>query len=454
MDEDLVHAILTCVTAGPGLGFNRAALFLASEDDSYLGAAMAIGPGSPEEAQDTWSRLAAEHRSLSELLNRSSADAQGSTFQRQLAGLRVPLRGELAQGVTAAPPSAEPWNALIEAFRTRRVVKASDPAQLGELPAPLRSVFGGSEVVCVPLVAKDRSIGLIVADNTFTREPIDDDRLRLLQLLALLAALALDNARMKAQVEHQAAELRRALSELETTHDRLLHNERLATVGSVVARVSHEIRNPLSTIGGFARSLVRHPGKRESVEQKAAIIAAEVEKLEVLLKEMLDFTSPRLPRLAPCDLTELLRAFAELHRDELQEAGVELGLELDAELPHVCADRNQIEQVFLNLLQNAVQATEDPGAAGRSITLRSYAVDGDARILFADAGRGIRPEDRMHLFKPFFTTRPRGTGLGLAVVKKIIDDHHGHIEVESTPGEGTIFAITLPAAEGRKWHAS
>ena len=436
MDLDgLARAILTCVTAGPGLGFNRAALFLAQEDTDQLVATMAIGPSTPEEAHATWTRLASEQRSLDELLH-MPPPTEKTGFQRAVEGLVIPLRG-------GGDGSVEP---LRDAFRGRRIVKISGSDELADLPPSLRAVFDGSELVCVPLVAKDRSLGLIVADNAFTREPIDTERTQLLQLLALLAGLALDNARMYRQVERQASELEHAMVELRAAQEKVIHSERLATFGAVVARVSHEIRNPLATIGGFARSLSAQPEDVERVRRNADIILAEVTKLELLLKEMLDFTSPKVPRLEPVDLNDLVTSFAEMHRGGLRDRGVALRLELATPSPRALADPHQLQRVLLNLWQNAVQAIEERGPPdGGAIALATHGDGARACLEVGDNGTGITAEDRARIFAPFFTTKQRGTGLGLAVVKKIVDDHRGTIDVDSQAGVGTRVRVCLMA---------
>jgi len=432
----LLHAILTCVTAGPGLGFNRAVLFLADDDYNALIAAMAIGPGSPEEAQVTWARLASENISLEQWLHRPPAEDQRSGFQALVEGLSIPLTEGAA---------VEHSNPLLDAYRERRVVRITDAASLQDIPPRLREVFAGTEVVCVPLVAKERSVGLIVADNAFSREPIGVERIQLLQLLALLAGQALDNARIYKQLERQAGQLKRTLQELRATQEQLIHSERLAMVGSVVARVSHEIRNPLTTIGGFARTLTAHPDDIERVARNANIIVEEVEKLESLLKEMLDFTSPKPPTLEPTDVNRIITGLANVHRGELGDHKVILELDLTPDLPGVLADRNQLQRVFLNLWQNALQAMDElPAERDRVLTVRTWRDGRTVNVGFSDTGHGIAPTVLPHIFTPFFTTKQHGTGLGLAVVQKIIDDHRGTIELTARHAPGTAFVISLP----------
>ncbi len=430
----LFHAILTCVTAGPGLGFNRAVLFVTDEDGHHLEAAMAIGPGSAEEAQDTWASLEGESKSLEELLRLPPGNAHRTSFQCQIEGLTMALDDD---GGT---------NPLLEAYRKRRVVRIGDEARLDQIPAPLRAVFAGTEVICVPLIAHDRVVGLLVADNAFTRTKITEERIQLLLVLAMLAGQAIDGVRVYRQLERQADELRRTVEELRTTQEHLIRSERLAMVGEVVARVSHEIRNPLSTIGGFARGLAKHPDDVARVSRNSTIIVAEVEKLETLLKEMLDFTSPRPPVLVPCDSNEILEALANVYRDELAERHVLLKLDLSRSLAPVLVDTHQLHRALLNLLQNGTQAMEsNPAGEPHRLSLRSWQEGSMVCIGVQDTGRGIEENVLERIFTPFFTTKSRGTGLGLAVVKKIIDDHHGTIDVQTQPGRGTTFVISLPA---------
>jgi hypothetical protein len=449
--QGLLHAILTCVTAGPGLGFNRAALFLA-DDKQRLVATMAIGPATQEEAHAIWARLASEQKSLDELLYKPHSQDDKSGFQGLLAGLTVPLGETAVPGGTPVSSSTRSssktpagLNPLAEAYRTRRIVRVNAGASLDGLPRRLRETLDRTEAVCVPLVAKDRCIGVLVADNAFSRKPIGEERTQVLQLLGLLAGLALDNARIYAEVDRQAKQLRETLDALKSTQEKLIHNERLATVGAVAARVSHEIRNPLTTIGGFAGMLRARPEGRERVKRNAAIIVEEVEKLEALLKEMLDFTSPRPPTLAPTDLNLVIGALADVHRAELDAESVSLVVETVERLPAVLADPNQIQRVLLNLWRNAIQAMrETPAGGARALTVRTWRDDGAVKIACTDTGEGIPADALPHIFTPFFTTRTRGTGLGLASVKKIIDDHNGSIDVRTAPGSGTTFTIALP----------
>jgi signal transduction histidine kinase len=438
----LLHAILTCVTAGPGLGFNRAALFLVNDGGleagahTHLVAAMAIGPATPEEAQATWAKV--RGTSLDELLSKAPGDDAQGGFQKLIEGLQISIAPAGVRG---------PDNPLLDAFWNRRVVRILDPEVLADVSPRLRQAFGESEVLCVPLVAGERALGLIVADNAFSGEPIGEQHVQLFQLLALLAGTALDNARVYRRLEHQAQQLKKTIRELNATQEQLIHSERLATVGAVVARVSHEIRNPLTTIGGFARTLIHHPDDVHRVTRNAGIIVEEVEKLEALLKEMLDFTSPRLPTLDPTDLNAIIDAFVYVHQGELAGRHITLDIELAPALPPVPLDRSQLQRVLMNLWQNATQAMEELGPDDAKVLgVKTWRTAGEVHIAVSDTGRGIARHVLPHVFTPFFTTKQRGTGLGLAVAKKIVDDHRGSIQVQTQTSPGTTFVISLPLA--------
>jgi C4-dicarboxylate-specific signal transduction histidine kinase len=159
---------------------------------------------------------------------------------------------------------------------------------------------------------------------------------------------------------------------------------------------------------------------------------------------MLDFTSPKQPALEPTDLNRVISALANVHRGELADRRVILDLDLTPGLPNVLVDRHQMQRVLLNLWQNALQAMDEvPAEQARVLAVRTWRNGDTLKMAFSDTGGGIAPTVLPQIFTPFFTTKQRGTGLGLAVVKKIIDDHRGTIEVRNQQS-GACFVISLP----------
>lgn len=228
--------------------------------------------------------------------------------------------------------------------------------------------------------------------------------------------------------------------ELLESQERLLRSERFAAVGEAAAYVSHEIKNPLMVIGGLANQVERRLPEDQAAQEKLRIIQNEVKRLESFLGELRDFLRPAYPNKQVINVNEVIRDVEALMGDAIQEKGVVLEEQLDQNLPHVEVDPNQIKQVLLNLVKNAVEATEGQG----KILLSSGARDGQVWFAVQDTGKGMSEDVLEKIFHPFYTTKDKGTGLGLAVINKIITDHHGTITVDSIAGTGSTFTVRLP----------
>ncbi len=233
------------------------------------------------------------------------------------------------------------------------------------------------------------------------------------------------------------------VSDAIATKSRLIQTERLAAIGRMAAHVTHEVRNPLSSIGLNVDMLgdeIHEPGSEgkrllESIQQ-------ELERLESITEEYLRLARLPEPSLTPDDPTHLLRDTAEFVRREMGAAGVELQLDLATQLPPVAMDEPQLRQALLNLLRNAREAMPDGGIA----KLEATRYDGGVRILVHDEGAGIGAEEREHVFDLFYTTKERGTGLGLPLTQQIVVAHEGSIACRSRHPHGTTFEVWLPAA--------
>jgi len=226
----------------------------------------------------------------------------------------------------------------------------------------------------------------------------------------------------------------------------LLRAERLAAVGRISAQITHEIRNPLNAIGLnaelLAEELAGNPGVPEENRQLVAAIGREVDRLHAVTEEYLRFARLPKPVLAREDLNEILAVLADFLRPELAGARVEMKLELTAGLPPIRADEGQLRAAFLNLLRNSREAM--PG--GGTVWLRTREVSEGVEAEVADTGSGIPAEALSRIFDPFFSTKERGTGLGLAYTQQVIQEHGGTIRCDSHPGRGTRFTVRLPAA--------
>jgi signal transduction histidine kinase len=252
-------------------------------------------------------------------------------------------------------------------------------------------------------------------------------------------------------LEDRQARLERAYRELQAAQERLVQSERLATIGQMAAKVSHEVRNPLGSISLNAELLedeVRSLPEARRVEAAAllAAIRSQVDALGAVTEEYLRFSRLPKPKLEPTALGPLLEELGEFVRGELQRRGLHLSLHVPDGLPSLSLDPGQIRQACLNLVRNAAEAMPEGGR----ITIRARAHASEVEIAVTDTGVGVPEEIRDKIFDPFFSTKDGGTGLGLAIARQIAVDHGGSLKCESGQGIGTTFRLSLPtrAEEG------
>ena len=240
------------------------------------------------------------------------------------------------------------------------------------------------------------------------------------------------------KVAEELAEANRNLREAEAAVRR---SERLAALGQLSAGLAHELRNPLGTMRASAEMLTKYvAADNELAREMAGFIACEVDRTNSLVTRFLEFARPLKLKPAVVDITEVLdRAVALVERDA-PRYHVTFYKNYSPDLAPFPLDAELMERVFYNLLLNAAQASAEEGA----ITVKTRAVDGTAEVAVIDRGPGVDPKIMEQIFNPFFTTKPDGVGLGLAIVSKIVDEHGGRITVESEPAKGTVFRVYLP----------
>ncbi len=237
-------------------------------------------------------------------------------------------------------------------------------------------------------------------------------------------------------------ELREARETEKVRQSQLAHMEKMAAIGTLAAGVAHEVNNPLGGILTCLENLRANPGDREMLERYLDLIQDGLKRIERTVANLLGFSRQRPPQPEPTSINHNLRHVVELADYQLRRAGVEVRFQLDPADPKAMADHFQMEQLFLNLVLNAIQAMPDGGVLGLSTEVR----EGKIIASIADTGVGIPAEIVDRIFEPFFTTREvgKGTGLGLAVSWSIASAHGGSIAVESEVGRGSVFRVILP----------
>jgi signal transduction histidine kinase len=311
------------------------------------------------------------------------------------------------------------------------------------LPGSFFDRYQAREFALVPLITRDDVIGIMLVDNLVTQARIEEQDLNRLKLFANSAASAIERGRLLQSLEKRLHELTLANRELKESRDRLVKTERLSAIGEVAASVAHEIRNPLVAIGGFARTVFQSLPEEDRNKNKVKVIVEETDRLERILSGLLEFSRPALPRFTDVDLNGLVLQTVHFMDAEIDDDLVHITYDLDAELPRVWADTQQMRQVLLNLIRNAVQAMPNGG----TVTFRTDVQRQEVRLSIEDSGPGIPPDQTERIFDAFFTTKPTGSGLGLAICTQLVRNHNGRISVESGRTLGAKFVISLPMAQ-------
>ena len=412
--EDNLLVILTALTSGSGVGFNRAMLFLREGD--RLRGEIWLGPRTPEEAGYIWDVLSTPGIGYVEIIehNRALVSKNEDTLSRRIKNVAFTLDEHSCAMMPAQAACHKEIYLVREAAREPLV----DPKFL--------ELIQVDEFLCIPLIARDEVFGEIILDNAFTRVPISPGDIKLASLCGLIASNYLYSA---------------------TLHRRLLDAEKMAAMGEMAMFVTHQLRNPLVTIGGFTDQLLQ-PGVAEDKQQRnLGIIREEIRRLESIVYQMGHFLKVSLKEPVYFDVGPVIAAVLRSPEVQAKSQGYDLNVKVESCLPEVLCDPTSFGEILRNLLDNAFDATP-PG--GR-VSVRAYRKNTAAFVLSVrDTGRGISNPDKGRLFQPFFTTKEKGMGLGLSFIKRVMDTCGGQIEVQSRPGRGARFRLIFQSREGGK----
>ncbi len=418
--DQLLHLILTCVTAGSALGFNRARLFLVDKGRNIVYGKMAVGPSSIEEASKIWSEIASKYESLEDLVKASENTYRNDTPLHVITRLMTySLMDEK--------------EIIVSCIKTKKIILERDAFHNPGIDKKFVNMIEANEFVCVPLIVKNEAIGAICADNVYSQKAITKEQVELLSIFANRAALSIANAEMYEKLAKKNRQLQEA-------QERLIRSERLAVIGNMAAYVAHEIRNPLVTVGGFARVLLREYADHKKVKQNVEIIIEEVGRLEKILANIMDFSKPEEPVRMMTQINQLLENTCALMEPYFKKGRIQLIKKFNELISEIIVDPAQIKQVLLNLIKNAVESMPDGG----KLIIETMMEDEYIRVDIADTGEGMTSEVLQNIFTPFFTTKVDGSGVGLAVSQKIVDDHNGFLKFKSVLKEGTTFSVYLP----------
>lgn len=309
----------------------------------------------------------------------------------------------------------------------------------------LKEKFNLHSLVVIPLFTKERVLGAIAADHTEPGRRLTKETLDSVMTFAQQAGLAIQNASMYQELKNFSRQMeekiQKTTADLRKTEAQLIRSEKLAALGQLAAGIAHEIRNPLTSINILIHSLRERLPSENSQQEDLKVIEEEIHRMNEIVDQFLRFAKPAPPFFEKTDVLSIVEETLQLLRLQAEKQRIAVEREFQA-LPMILIDPEQMKQAMLNLLLNAIQAMPEGGL----LTLKGRnSEEGQwIHLSIQDSGMGISGEDIDKLFDPFFSTKEGGIGLGLSITHRIIDQHHGKIEVESSPGMGTLFTVWLP----------
>lgn len=419
----LVHLILTALTSGANPLFDRAMLFLINERAGVMQGMLGV-------TRDTSPPLIVSGEDMGDVLagrwDLSEAEIirqRDSEFSRQVMTSRLELN--------------RMRNIASRSVLEKRLMYVPDVAREKRVDREFVARFGITSFATAPLMAKEQVVGVVVVDNALSGRPIIEDDLRVLQLFANQAGMAIENSMLYNRIE----DANRSLREVQ---ERLIQGERLATIGEMAAGIAHELKNPLVSIGGFARRLEHKLPAGSSEWECAATIVREVLRLEKMLTEILAFSKKTTICYTHCNTTDIVEDALTIVTPALEESRIRVNRHYPRQPLTFLGDCQQLKQVFLNLFFNAQEAMRGGGAL--EITIAAARLNGGkaVSVKVADSGGGIPLEALHNIFNPFYTTKESGTGLGLSIANRIVTNHSGKIQVNNRAGVGVEFNVILP----------
>jgi two-component system, NtrC family, sensor histidine kinase HydH len=419
----LVHLILTALTSGDTPFFDRAMLFLINERagvlQGMLGVTRQTSQGLISAAVEIGDFLASRW----DLSEEDMVRQRESEFSRQVRASRLELNRSL--------------NASSRAVLEKRLIYIPDVTKEKLVDRDFVRRFNIKAFAAAPLIAKEQVIGVLVVDNALAGRPVNEDDLRFLQLFTNQAGMAVENSMLYNRIEDANRSLREA-------QERLIQGERLATIGEMAAGIAHELKNPLVSIGGFARRLENRLPTGSTERKYAETVVREVQRLEKMLTDILAFSKKTTICYTHCNIIDIIEDSLTIVAPTLEEGRIKVIRSFPRSMLSLLGDCQQLKQVFLNLFFNAQEAMKNGGMLEITVSATRLSNGKAVSVKVADTGGGIPLEVLHNVFNPFYTTKETGTGLGLPIANRIVTNHGGKIRVNNRPGTGVEFNVILP----------
>jgi signal transduction histidine kinase len=297
--------------------------------------------------------------------------------------------------------------------------------------------FKTRSMLCVPLILRDKPIGALQVLNKKSKKLFSKTDLSLLTGMAQQIAIAMENAKLYRRLERK---FELTAQELNTTQERLIRSERLAALGHLVQGVAHEIRNPITTIGGFAQRIKRALKEERKLQKYIDIILHETARLENLVRQVREFAAVQSASLSMDDMGKVIDQVIEKFEPLAIKQAVRLVTEINGDMPLMKMDSSQLVTALSNVMENALESMPEGGTLALEVNRENNHI----LITVRDTGYGMAPDQLDTIYDPFVTSKIRGAGLGLTMVHRIVMNHNGEIKISSQLNKGTMVTVQLP----------
>lgn len=431
--DEVLSVAMTAITSGKGFGMNRAFLLMVDRDRKNLVGHLGVGPRNYEEAWRIWDEVDQSNFSLTELSR--------EFYKKKILSEKAKFQDILEQLTVSREDTRHIINRALQERHPIHVESAFDDPEVDQR---LARILGVSRFLVMPLISRNRSVGVILADNFVTNKPISPRDIQSLQTFAFPVAFAIERASLYERVQEEVEKQIKANQRLQEQQSLMVKMEKMAVVGRITASIAHSIRNPLAAIGGFARLLLKSGDSAKKNEYLESILK-EAAHLENVLEEVLTYSESQHPVMDCWDVNQLATAVIAEVRQRLEERQITVELRLAPELPTAWLDYQQIAYCLKTII-NHVSASQQ-GAS--SIEVETLLGDNSIKLCINDNGMSLSEEMKRALLTPFMETETLGQGFGLPLCRVILERHGSSFEIEDLPEGGTRYCIILQKLEGK-----
>lgn len=435
--DEVLSVALTAITAGKGFGMNRAFLLLTDKERRNLKGYLGVGPRNYQEAWEIWAEIGRNDYTLKEMAKHfhdNKLSEEKDKFHDILERLTVPMNDQ--------------GNILIRALQERRAILVNDAFHDPDVDPEMARTLGVDSFLILPLLSKNRRIGVIIADNFITHKPITPQDMHSMETLTFPVAFAIERASLYERLHEDLRKLTLANAKLQEQQELIVRMEKLALLGKITSSIAHSIRNPLMIIGGFARSLLKNIARDDPNRESLETILVEARELEDALAEALGYADSIFPAMDQWDVNQLVgNVFREV-RKKTEGDGFLLSLDLAPDLPMIHMDYRQMAYCIKKIMSNSLNGMSPPGELHVATRLEEDCVLVEIRDTVSPGKR----EEQDDSLGPVPDDRGYPGKMDISFCRVILENYCKSFTVEEYEGKGMRYALRLPLKKEGSGH--